>query len=78
MVYSSMMLPGAQVMSSRLAASSHTAWIRMPVASTSTRRCARCNARNAVLGSVLPHGVSSDAGVPTVTWVTPSIGWNRS
>ena len=35
-------------------------------------------ARKAVRGSVLVHGTSSDDGAPTVTWVTPWIGWKRS
>jgi hypothetical protein len=77
-VYSSSTLPAAHVTSSLLAASSQIAWIRMPSLSTSTRRCARCKARNAVRGSGAPHGTSSDDGVPAVMWVTPLIGRNRS
>ena len=78
MVYSSSTLPALQVVSSLLAESSQMDCSRSPVEPTSTRRWDRCMARKAVRGSVLVHGTSSDDGAPTVTWVTPWIGWKRS
>ena len=72
---SSMTVPLAQVTSSPLAAWSQMAWSFIPVLPTSTLRWDRWRARYAVRASVPLQGVTKDDPAPTVTWVTPRIGW---
>ena len=71
-VYESSTEPCTHVVSSRTVGGPQIASIRIPVEDTSTRRCSRWNARNAVRESVLDHGVSRlEPPPPVVMWVTP-------